>query len=1153
MLTILCFGLSKQVKVNYDMTKYLPSTSETRIGMDLMEKNIKAEETSSLNVMLKGLTDEEKQETREYLEKIEGVSSVDYDETEEYNKDDYTLYIINVDADEESELASKVYTEVTEHFEEREIQTSGAISARNTPVLPTWIVVLAVFCALLILIVMSNSYVEPFLFLTAILVGVVLNKGTNVMFASVSNITDSIVAILQLALSMDYSIMLMNRYNQEKEKASDKIEAMKEALYHAFSSIASSSVTTIVGLLALVFMSFTIGRDLGFVLAKGVLFSLISIFFVLPALILIFDEAINKTKKKSPHLNLTLLGKFSFLIRPVSIFIFIGCFIFSFMLKGNLGILYTDSEEDEISKVFVENNQMAVIYKNEEEEKLPKILEELETQDKVSQVLGYGNTINEKLTYHELGEKLEDLGSDVDIEDYLFKILYYNYYNQNEDNTMTFQEFIDFIQTEVYNNDKMSEELDDETRQNIDRLAKFTAENTMNQPRGASEIAGILEIEQKDVEDVLIYYNSKHNKLKLSVAEFIDFINKDVLTDPEYAEKITPSNRDKLNTLAKFTNAGTNDTKMSSSDMANLFGMDAGSMEQLYKYYVSLNEISARMTLAEFSNFVLNEMLNDPQYAGNFDEPTIQSMRILNTFSNEGTITKQMNSAELANLFGMDENLIKQLLLLKYSTVDTGNTLSITEFINNVMLLKKNTHYLDDADLSALEQISIFSLNENNINTTKMNQKALASMFNSLRPNFVETIYLLTGLPEETTMTPQEFITLVLTTLGTTNEDSLDSSLFSVEEETLNKLKLLKLVIDDSVTTTKTPYTAQQISKILGIEKSQVCQIYNLIAFSQNHTENWMATPQELVSLILSNSTTPAIASNLSEATANQLQLLNTIMTSASNHANYNYSELANLIGIEEGKVKSIYTLYQVNHTTLQLTPNEFVDFVLAHKGDSALANSLTQDKINDLQTVQSVMGGVKIGQKYASSELADLLGIKKDDLELLYGLHLSKHQNKNQTISLKELVDFILKEVVTNPEYSDNFDDEKVTKLNTIQGIMTATLNQTKYTKDEIFTVLAVLTDSLDKNTVDLLYVYYGSDKAYDESWTMTVQEFVNFLNENILKDSRFDDFLEDDMRQNIIDAKETVNDAKKLLVGNGYSRIVLNTKFAPESRRNV
>ena len=216
----------------------------------------------------------------------------------------------------------------------------------------------------------------------------------------------------------------------------------------------------------------------------------------------------------------------------------------------------------------------------------------------------------------------------------------------------------------------------------------------------------------------------------------------------------------------------------------------------------------------------------------------------------------------------------------------------------------------------------------------------------------------------------------------------------------------------------------------------------------------------------------------------------------------------------------------------------------IARAGKSTVCKELTKKGFSHL-TCDSLV--------YSLEHVFPELGINQDDLELLYGLHLSKHQNKNQTISLKELVDFILKEVVTNPEYSDNFDDEKVTKLTTMQGIMTATINHTQYTKDEIFTVLAVLTDSLDKNTVDLLYVYYGSDKSYDESWTMTVQEFVHFLNENILNDSRFDDFLEDDMRQNIMDAKETVNDAKKLLVGKGYSRIVLNTKFAPESRGNV
>ena len=160
--------------------------------------------------------------------------------------------------------------------------------------------------------------------------------------------------------------MLMNRYSQEKEVTPDKEQAMKNALFHSFSSISSSSITTIVGLLALVFMSFTIGRDLGIVLAKGVIFSLISIFLALPALILIFDGLITKTKKKHFSPNLTWLGNFSFGIRHIAIFLFIIVFALSYFLKGNLQYEFTSNEENEVNKVFQSTNQIALIYPSSE-------------------------------------------------------------------------------------------------------------------------------------------------------------------------------------------------------------------------------------------------------------------------------------------------------------------------------------------------------------------------------------------------------------------------------------------------------------------------------------------------------------------------------------------------------------------------------------------------------------------------------------------------------------------------------------------------------------------------------------------------------------------------------------------------------------------
>ena len=308
---------------------------------------------------------------------------------------------------------------------------------------------------------MCESFVEPFLFLFAILLAVLYNKGTNIIFPSISYISASISAILQLALSMDYSIMLMNRYNQERKETDDKVTAMKNALYNAFKSISSSSITTIVGLIVLVFMSFTIGKDLGLILAKGVLFSLISIFFVLPGLILMFDKWIEKTKKKKLNISLNTLGKINYKLRYISIPLFLVIFIGSFILKGNLEILYTNSESDETKKEFNGINQMALIYKNEDEEKIANIISNIENEENVKEILAYSNTINDKLKYNELKEKSSDLGSEIDIEDYLIKLLYYEYYSKDTANKMTFGEFVDFIKSNVYNNKDLEDQINE--------------------------------------------------------------------------------------------------------------------------------------------------------------------------------------------------------------------------------------------------------------------------------------------------------------------------------------------------------------------------------------------------------------------------------------------------------------------------------------------------------------------------------------------------------------------------------------------------------------------------------------------------------------------------------------------------------------------
>lgn len=1046
--------LMTKVNINHDIAKYLPKDSETRIGMDIMEKELKEIDSSSFNLMFKGLSIDDKEKIYRELTKIDGVDSVDYDEGADYNRGDYTLYVINVSDTDDSILARDVFSNVKEKYDDYDIYTSGDIADSNEEVLPIWIVVLAVFCALIVLIVMCSSYVEPFLFLTVILIAVLLNDGTNIIFDSVSNITSSISAILQMALSMDYSIMLMSRYSQEKEREDDKVKAMKEALSNAFSSISSSSITTIVGLLALVFMSFTIGRDLGFVLAKGVLLSLVCIFTCLPALILIFDKFITKTKKKSLNIKLDTLGKFSYRLRKISLLIFVLVFIFSFFTKGSLKILYTDDENNKIKEVFKTNNQMAIVYKNDNEKKMADYCRSLEAKSGVNNVLCYSNTIGERLGYNELNKRMNDLGSEMDVDLYLLKIIFYKYYNQTEENKITFSEFINFILEDVYKNEDIN--LDSTVKGNIERLNNFTDVDLINKKRTVDEVASILDMSSSEVEEIFIYYNSLNRSNTITLRQFIDFMNNDVLKS-KYGDGIDDSTKNNLKILANFINVNVIKGKMSFLEQADLFGLDDGVVRELYLYYITQNEINLRMKISEFANFTSDRVLNDPLYSTNFDENVRNNINVLKTFSNMGIINEKMTADGLKNIFGMSLEQVKQILYFRYKNVDVDTKMTLERLVTTTIYIKNNTTYLNDVDIS----------------------------------------------------------------------------------------KIVLLANDQQLMSDPNLYTASDVASILGVDKDYICCLYSLIDLVNNNTDNWKMTPYEFVCFILDNKDKMGLESDK----INNLLLIRTIMDSTFNNVGFIYNEMADLLGIDKNILKSIYSLYLLNYSDIKLSPQEFVSFLLSHKNDSILANRIDKGMVNKLTLLNSVMSASVNNYSYNPSDLAQVLGMNENELKLVFSLY--DYRRNPSSISLKELVDFLLSEVVNNDELSKRIDKSKVDKLKTIDGVMNASLMNVLYTNDEMVAILSKLTKDIDQSLIELLYIYYGSQREYNTNWKLSVEEFVNYLNKTIFKDERFNDFIDDDIRVRVTNSKRDIKKAKELLIGGKYSRVVINTNFDLESNK--
>ncbi len=977
-LCVICLFLSSKVKINRDILKYLPSTSETKIGLDIMEDEF-TKTDGTLNLMFKGLKTDEKDKILQELKDIKGINEVNHENNSDYEKDDYTLYTITVDGDKNSKTATNVYQEIMQKYHDYEIYTSGDVSDENKVALPTWIVFLAIFCALIILMISCDSYIEPILFLIAVGMGVILNKGTNLMFPSISSITNAIAAILQLALSMDYSIMLVNRFRQEKMQEKNSIKAMKKALYASFSSISSSSVTTIVGLLALVFMSFTLGKDLGFVLAKGVLFSLLTIFTCLPALILMFEKLIIKTSKKSPKITLNFLAKFTYHFKYLGLLLFIIIFIASILLKGNLKILFTDVESDDVGKVFKTNNQIALVYKNENEDKMQEYCHKLESNTKITDVLCYGNTINEKLSYQDLNKKLKDLNVKTTIDDYLVKIIYYKYFNSREDNTMTMDEMLNFVQKNVYNNSNMNKKLDDEMKSNITKLTNFTNKEQMKVEQSVKNIANTLEIDENTAQNLMIYYDSLYTNTTISINEFIDFVN-NYLSTSKYAQSIDTT---KLSTIIKFSNKELLNKKMSYQEMANLFNMDESLMNNVYLYYLSLNDLNTTLSFTEFANFMNNYILNNEEYKENIDDNLKNKINLLQTFSQKDLINEKMSASMMAKLLNTNENLVNQAYQIIYNA--NGMSGDIAEFL----------------------------------------------------------------------LTPYEFISYI------SNNELL-----------------------------------------------------------------------------------------LSVAGKENIILLKSIMDSTLNDQRYSYMELASALNITDpNSIKNIYILYTLNVEDFSLNPVEFVNFLITHQEDETLKNNLNSKTLEELKMLNVIIQSVLNNESYSASSLANILNINKNDMNLLYGVYDINYKGKNIKLSYQEFINFLLTKVVNNKEYSKILSVDKLNKLNTLNTIMNNSLKDIKYNKLDMYNTLNNL-KNIDQNLIDLIYIYYGSENNYDKNYQLTIQEFVDYLNSNIIKDYRFDDFIDQKTKNNIVDSKTTVQNAKNLLVGKNYSRIVLNTKYDLEGK---
>ena len=355
-ISLLC---SQLVSVNYDITDYLPENTKSTVSLDLMGEEFDGG-IPNARVMVKDVTIPEALEYKDKLKAIEGVtevtwmddamditvplSTLDADAVVTYYKDNNALFTVTIDEEYRITATEDIRTLIGEENAVTGSAISTADATTNTVSEILKITVIAVVFVLAVLLLTTSSWIEPIVVLGGLGVAIILNNGSNLIFGEISFVTNAAGSVLQLAVSLDYSVFLLHRFEECRKENPDAKSAMVDALCKSTSSILSSGLTTVIGFIALVLMQFRLGTDLGLALAKGIAISLITVFVFMPALILCTYKWLDKTKHRSLMPSFKGFGKAVHKIAIPMVCIFAMLIVPSFLGSEANDYLYGSSE-----------------------------------------------------------------------------------------------------------------------------------------------------------------------------------------------------------------------------------------------------------------------------------------------------------------------------------------------------------------------------------------------------------------------------------------------------------------------------------------------------------------------------------------------------------------------------------------------------------------------------------------------------------------------------------------------------------------------------------------------------------------------------------------------------------------------------------------
>ncbi len=414
------------VKVENAMSAYLPDSTETRQGLDRMEEQFITYGTA--RVMVTNIPYKEAERISEEIEALDTVIMLDFDSTTDHYNNFSALYDITFGYEETDDRALEALDEVESMLTGYDLYVSTSMGDASAEQIASEMQVISVLVAIVVvsvLLLTSETWAEVPVLLLTFCAAALITKGTNFFMGTISFVSNSVTIVLQLALSIDYAVIFCNRYKEEHQKLPIR-EADIVALSKAIPEISSSSLTTVGGLIAMMFMQFGIGSDMALCLIRAIVLSLLSVFLLMPGLIMLFGKAMDKTKHKSFIPKIPFVGKFAYATKHIMPPLFLALIIVAYIVSSKCPYVYgytmleTPVKSDAmvvdemITESFGDSNMVALVVPGGNYDKEKRLLAELDAREEIDYTMGLANTeamdgymLTDKLTARDFSELLE--------------------------------------------------------------------------------------------------------------------------------------------------------------------------------------------------------------------------------------------------------------------------------------------------------------------------------------------------------------------------------------------------------------------------------------------------------------------------------------------------------------------------------------------------------------------------------------------------------------------------------------------------------------------------------------------------------------------------------------------------------------------------